>query len=120
MTQKHKILGGLIAACLANTPVHAVQFDGFLTAGGTFMDDKGNLNLTDYQGITDDIRFDSDSRFGLQISSDISKDMSVVGQLLAKGSNQNYNAIIEWAYVDYQFDKKMSLRAGKIKESVFL
>ena len=119
-TKKLKILAGVIAACLANSPAQAVQFDGFLTAGGTFMDDKGKTDLTDYQGITDDIRFDSDSRFGLQISSDISKDMEVVGQLLAEGSNQNYNAVIEWAYVDYQFSKMASIRAGKIKESVFL
>ena len=120
MSQKIKILAGVIAACLANSPVQAVQFDGFLTAGGTFMDDKGKIDLTDYQGITDDIRFENDSRFGLQISSEISKDMEVVGQLLAKGSNQNYNAVVEWAYVDYQFSKMASIRAGKIKESVFL
>lgn len=119
MSHKLKILAGVIATCLS-TSAQAIQFDGFLTAGGTFMDDKGNLNLTDYQGITDDIRFDSDSRFGLQISADISKEMSVVGQLLAKGSNQNYNAIIEWAYVDYAINKTASVRAGKIKESVFL
>lgn len=120
MNHKLKILAGVITTCLASSSAQAVQFDGFLTAGGTFMDDKGKLDLTDYQGITDDIRFDSDSRFGLQISSEISKDMSVVAQVLAKGSNQNYNAIVEWAYVDYAVNKTTSIRAGKIKESVFL
>ena len=118
MSHKLKILAGVIATCLAS-PAQAVQFDGFLSAGGTILDDK-DQNLTDYQGITENLRFDVDSRFGLQISSEISKDMSVVGQVLAKGSNENYNAIVEWAYVDYSFNKSTSIRAGKIKESVFL
>ena len=118
MSHKLKVLAGVITTCLASS-AQAVQFDGFLSAGGTILDDK-NQNLTDYQGITDNLRFDVDSRFGLQISSEISKDMSVVGQVLAKGSNENYNAIVEWAYVDYSFNKTASIRAGKIKESVFL
>lgn len=119
MSNKLLPIAALVATGLVNTSVYAVQFDGFLTAGVTTLDDKGQ-NLTSYQGITSDARFDVDSRFGLQISSEVDKNMSVVGQLLATGSNENYNALVEWAYVDYAFSKQISLRAGKIKEPVFL
>lgn len=117
MSQKLKIITAMIAAGFVSTQAQAVQIDGFLTAGGAFSDEK----TTGYLGsINDDVSFETDSRFGLQISSEIDKNMSVVGQLLASGGDDNYNAIIEWAYVDYSFNKQLSLRAGKIKEPVFL
>ena len=117
---KHvNILALTITALLASSSAYAIQFDGFLTAGVTQLDDD-DQNLTPYQGITDDARFDVDSRFGLQISSDISENMSVVAQILARGSDDNYDATVEWAYADYSFNDMFSVRGGKIKEPVFL
>jgi hypothetical protein len=46
--------------------------------------------------------------------------MSVVAQLLGRGTISNFDAIIEWAYVDYEFADWVSLRAGKIKQPVYL
>lgn len=119
MFKKLNILAATMATLLVSSSAYAIQFDGFLTAGATRLDDK-DQDLTAYQGITNDTRFDVDSRFGLQISSDISEDMTAVAQLLATGSDENFNAIIEWAYADYTFNDILSVRGGKIKEPVFL
>jgi len=111
-----KLAAALLAA-FASVPASAVQFDGFLTAGGALSDEA----TTGYLGtINDEISFETDSRFGLQISSDIADDTSVVAQLLGAGADENFNAKVEWAYIDYEFNGNVSLRAGKIKEPVFL
>ena len=118
---------------LASASAHAIQFDGFFTVGAAIHDDDTNKNnpavdgreniyigsLGD-RGITQDLTFETDTRFGLQISSDVSENMSVVAQLLGRGTISNFDAIIEWAYVDYEFADWVSLRAGKIKQPVYL
>ncbi len=118
---------------LASASAHAIQFDGFFTVGAAIHDDdtnKDNLaadgrenvyigSLGD-RGVTQDLTFETDTRFGLQISSDVSENMSVVAQLLGRGTISNFDAIIEWAYMDYEFADWVSLRAGKIKQPVYL
>lgn len=116
-------------AMLASSSVHAIQFDGFFTVGAAIHDDDTNAasgsenryigSLGD-RGITEDLTFETDTRFGLQISSDVSENMSVVAQLLGRGTNSNFDAIVEWAYVDWEFTDWLSLRAGKIKQPVYL
>jgi len=89
---------------LASASVHAIQFDGFFTVGAAIHDDDTNAasgsenryigSLGD-RGITEDLTFETDTRFGLQISSDVSENMSVVAQLLGRGTNSNFDAIVE-------------------------
>jgi len=117
---------------LASASVHAIQFDGFFTVGAAIHDDDTNANNPDAvsenryigslgdRGITEDLTFETDTRFGLQISSEVSENMSIVAQLLGRGTISNFDAIIEWAYVDYEFADWISLRAGKVKQPVYL
>ena len=117
-------------AMLASASAHAIQFDGFFTVGASIHDDdtnKGNpageniyISSLGDRGITEDLTFETDTRFGLQISSDVSENMSVVAQLLGTGTNSNFDAIVEWAYADWEFADWISLRAGKIKQPVYL
>lgn len=122
MSRKLKILAGVIATTLANAPAQAVQFDGFITVGGAVHDDPTNTYIGSLgdKGITDTLSFETDTRFGLQISSEVAKNMSVVSQILGTGVDGNFNAVVEWAYVDYEIDKNISVRAGKIKQPVYL
>ena len=116
-------------AMLASASVHAIQFDGFFTVGAAIHDDDTNAasgsenryigSLGD-RGITEDLTFETDTRFGLQISSEVSESMKVVAQLLGRGTNSNFDAIVEWAYADWEFTDWLSLRAGKIKQPVYL
>jgi hypothetical protein len=127
MKKQFNLLGAAIVAALASTPAQAIQFDGFMTAGAAQIvsiddADRGNIYIGGLgdRGISQDMSFEKDSRFGLQISSDVADNMSVVAQLLGRGENGNFNAIVEWAYVDYEFHETASIHAGKIKQPVYL
>lgn len=115
---KKAIVPVALAAALGfSQQVNAVNFDGFLTAGFAMHDQE---DATYLDTITDDIRFDNDSKFGLQVSADVAENMQAVAQILAAGSDENFDLDIEWAYVDWRLTNAMSLRAGKVKEPVFL
>ncbi len=115
---KRAVVSAAIAASLAFTQqVHAVEFDGFLTAGFATHDQKDSRYL---DTITDDIRFDNDSKFGLQVTADVADNMQAVAQVLAAGSDENFDLDVEWAYLDWRLSDAVSLRGGKVKEPVFL
>ncbi len=115
---KKAIVPVALAAALGfSQQVNAVNFDGFLTAGFAMHDQE---DATYLDTITDDIRFDNDSKFGLQMTADVADNMQAVAQILAAGSDENFDLDIEWAYVDWRLNDVMSLRAGKVKEPVFL
>jgi hypothetical protein len=127
MKKQFNLLATAIMATLVTTSAQAIQFDGFMTAGATKMvdidkKDKGNVYIGGLgdRGITDDVTFERDTRFGLQVSSDITEKMSVVSQLLARADKSNFNAIIEWAYIDYKIADIASVHVGKIKQPVYL
>jgi len=127
MKKQFNLLATAVLSVLASTSAQAIQFDGFMTAGAAkivSMDDadSGNIYIGGLgdRGITEDLTFEKDTRFGLQISSDVSENMSVVAQLLGRGDQGNFNAVIEWAYIDYEFHDTTSLHVGKIKQPVYL
>ncbi len=127
MKKQFNVLSAAVVAVLASTPAQAIQFDGFTTAGASQIvsiddADKGNIYIGGLgdRGISEDLSFEKDSRFGLQISSDVTERMSVVAQLLGRGENNNFNAIIEWAYVDYEIHETTNIHVGKIKQPVYL
>jgi len=127
MKKQFNLLATAVLSVLASTSAQAIQFDGFMTAGAAkivSMDDadSGNIYIGGLgdRGIIEDLSFEKDTRFGLQISSDVSENMSVVAQLLGRGDQGNFNAVIEWAYIDYEFHDTTSLHVGKIKQPVYL
>lgn len=127
MKKQFNLVATAVLSVLASSSAHAIQFDGFMTAGAAQIlsiedADKGNIYIGGLgdRGISEDLSFEKDTRFGLQISSDVTEDMSVVAQLLGRGDQGNFNAIIEWAYIDYEFHDTTSIHVGKIKQPVYL
>ncbi len=127
MKKQFNLLATAVLSVLASNSAQAIQFDGFMTAGAAMIvdiddADKGNVYIGGLgdRGITDNLTFEKDTRFGLQISSDVTENMSVVAQILGRGDQNNFNAIIEWAYIDYEFHETTSLHVGKIKQPVYL
>lgn len=127
MKKQFNLLATAVLSVLASSSAQAIQFDGFMTAGAAMIvdidnADKGNVYIGGLgdRGITEDLTFEKDTRFGLQISSDVTENMSVVAQILGRGDKGNFNAIIEWAYIDYEFHETTSLHVGKIKQPVYL
>ena len=115
---KKAIVPAALAAALGlSQQVNAVEFDGFLTAGFATHDQE---NATYLDTISDDLRFDNDSKFGLQVTADVAENMQAVAQILGAGSDENFDFDVEWAYVDWRLNDSLSLRGGKVKEPVFL
>lgn len=115
--KKTVLYTALIGTLLSVPQANAVEFDGFLSAGLAVSD---NEDYTYLNGITNDVSFDNDSKFGLQITADVSENMQGVAQILASGKDQNYNMNAQWAYLDWKMSDNFSLRMGKVKEPVFL
>ena len=127
MKKQCNLLATAVLSVLASSSAQAIQFDGFMTAGAAMIvdiddADKGNIYIGGLgdRGITEDLTFEKDTRFGLQISSDVTDNMSVVAQILGRGDHGNFNAVIEWAYIDYEFHETTSVHVGKIKQPVYL
>lgn len=123
MTKKLTTLAYAATMAMVSSSATAIQFDGFLTAGVAWHNDEDKnryIGSLGDRGIQNDASFETDTRFGLQISSDIAEDMSVVSQILGTGVSGNFDAIIEWAYVNYELTDWLSVHAGKIKQPVYL
>ena len=127
MKKQLNLITAAVISSFAATSAHAIQFDGFMTAGASKIvaiedADKGNIYIGGLgdRGVTEDLTFEKDTRFGLQVSSDVSDNMSVVAQVLGRGDAGNFNAVIEWAYIDYELHDIASVHVGKIKQPVYL
>ncbi len=115
---KRAVVPAAIAATLVFAPqVNAIEFDGFMSAGVAAHSEDDSVYL---DTVSDDPRFDNDSKFGLQVTADIAENMQGVAQILATGSDENFDLDVEWAYLDWRLNDNLSLRGGKVKEPVFL
>ena len=75
------VIAGLVVAPFSPAMAE-IQWNGFLSVGGgmTFDDDEA------FAGYDHDLSFAPDSILGLQASSDLGENLSVTGQLVARGS----------------------------------
>jgi len=120
--KKALLYSALLSTALANGTASAIEFDGFLTAGFAVhnQEQTNGSTVTYLDEVTDKVTFLQDSKFGLQMTADVSEDMQVVSQILASAEDDNYRMDIEWAYLDYSIDDSSSFRVGRIKQPVFL
>ena len=129
MKKKLACLMGASLACGGATAVaaplgdSAINLSGFLTAGTTYADTKvlPTTNAVSQDGnIENKVGFTNDSRIGIQLSAKINREVSVTGQLLARGIDDNFNLKADWAFVTYRAANALSIRAGKLKLTTFL
>lgn len=90
-----------------------VRINGFanLVGGITSSDDT-------LYGYEDDISFNAESLFALQVSGDINDKMTATGQIVARGEN-DYDADFEWAYLTYNATDHVSISAGRLRLPLF-
>lgn len=69
-------------------------------------------------GYEDDISFDNESLFAIQISSDINSKITATGQLVARG-REDYDTSFEWAYLTYNATDNLSISAGRLRLPLF-
>jgi len=129
MKMKLACLVGASLACCGATAVAAsagdssISLSGFLTAGGTYADQKvlSTTNAVSQDGnIENKVGFTNDSRIGIQLSAKVNRDVSVTAQLLARGSDEDFNLKADWAFVSYRAADPLTIRGGKLKLTTFL
>ena len=98
--------------------IDEIRINGFLTAAATYTDADSPYNI---DLASDDARFDGrDNRLGLQVAADINERMSFTAQLLARAVPDNFNTEADWAFVGYDVNDALQVRAGKVKLPTFL
>lgn len=105
---------------IQNTSLFAmdIQFTGFGTAAvGTVIGNNDEPYLVDpVSGGTydDEIRFEPETLLALRAIAPINQDFNAVLQVTAKGA-EHYDAFIEWAYIEYQFNPETSVSVGRYR-----
>ena len=105
----------LIIAALA-TSANAISFEeltvsGFGSIVGGITDEDEVTQLTNLQNR---LNFTQQSNIGLQFNADLGDGLQAITQLQAQGSEAS-NARVSWAYLNYEFNEDLILRAGRIR-----
>ena len=120
MTTKRNILPG-IALCgvalsfpVAAYDVEQISINGFgsIVAGQTLDSDEtlyGNDN---------DLSFQNESRFALQVAAPIGEKFSATAQIMARGED-DFNPTFEWAYLSYQATDSLIVMAGRQRFNLY-
>ncbi len=77
--------------------------------------------LADYPLVsvyTEEISFEPESLFGLQVSADIGDGLSATAQIVGRGANE-FNAEFEWAYLSYVINDSWTVQVGKKRLPLF-
>ncbi len=87
-----------------------IAFNGFasIIAGATLDRDEAAF------GYDNNIAFDQESRFALQVTAKLSDEFSATAQMIARG-RLDYDTDLEWAYISYTPDRNNKLTAGRIR-----
>lgn len=118
MQRNKSVLAAAVLAVIAGTAQAGdVSFSGFLTVGGGYADDEDADAYAGYE--EEDITFDADTVFGLQVSSAVTEKLTVTGQMVARGGN-DYEVDAEWAYVSYAFSDNFTGRMGRLRTPLYL
>lgn len=115
-----------LAICLATTPALAVEqgeysFNTFGTVGFTRLggeDDGRSYGIT---GQTNDSwRGDQLSKFGAQANYGLTDSITATLQLTAKPDQDEWKANVEWAYLSWQANDNLMLRAGRLRTPIYM
>lgn len=94
-----------------------VNVTGFLSVGGGFVDEDFSSG-NNYGGYEEDLTFDN-NMLGLQVSGQVSEKITATAQLIAR-SNSDYDVNAEWAYLTWQANDEIKLRAGRLRTPFYL
>ena len=113
----HKLLPyALFCASISAQAIENIEMNSFLTIGASTMSEDGRY----LDKVTEQLSFENDSVYGINIRTKVSDRVSGAAQLLATSKSSNFNVEAEWAYVSYKFSESNSIRAGKLNLTTFL
>jgi len=86
---------------------------GQVMDGSAYVADYPNLGIYD-----DEWDIGQESRFGLQMNATISDELSATVQMVSRANN-DYEAQVEWMFVNYALNDDLELQAGKLRVPVY-
>jgi hypothetical protein len=104
--------------------VDPLSIHGFVNAGISSANNDGATDLSG--GIGDDLEYQAHQSFGLQVSYKLDERTDVVGQLLGRGYQDNFNIRMNWAYLGHSLleDKgplsSLKLRMGRMPADIYM
>ena len=104
--------------CVA-LPAHSlenIEINSFLSVAASSMSEEGRY----LDKVTEQLSFENDSVYGVNIRTKVSAKVSGAAQLLATAQDSNFNLEVQWAYLSYKLNKEASLRTGMLNLSTFL
>ena len=86
----------------------------------TYTTDFGfsNLGLNEKSAYADYVSYSPDSSYALQVKSDLNQELSVAAQVSGRGA-QDFNAVLEWAYLSYNITPSLTLQAGRQRTPLY-
>lgn len=113
MSIKKTVLGAAVCSLGLTPMAQAVDFSQISING--FGSVVGGMTLDEdetYFGNDDELAFQNESRFALQVSAPIGEKWSATAQILARGAD-NFDPKFEWAYVGYQVNDDLKILMGR-------
>lgn len=115
-----------LAICLASAPVFALEqgeyrLNYFGSVGITHLggEDQGrSYGITGQT--TDSWRGDQLSKFGAQLTYGLTDTLGVTLQATAKPLQDEWQANLEWAYLSWQANDQLMVRAGRLRSPVYM
>lgn len=105
-------------------PKSRIRINGFMSAGFLKTTDGAIYPIPGHGNIINKMNFEAASLIGLQITGNITDNLSVVTQLVADGDDSNGNKPFavnaDWAYLRYQLNNDIQLRAGRFRLPAFI
>ena len=87
-----------------------IQFSGFFSGVSTSSDVEDEY----IERISDELNYD-ETRFGLNIRANPSDRLSLQGQIFMSGTEDHYNAHMDWGFATYAANNNVSVHMGKLK-----
>jgi hypothetical protein len=117
-TCKKNRLALAVALCMAAplTQASDINFSGFLSVGGGFVDDEKSPAYKGYD--EEDLTFDK-NLLGLQVTGQVNEKLSATAQLIARSEN-DYQVNAEWAYLTWQASDSIKVRAGRLRTPFYM
>ncbi|MEQ3657547.1 MAG: porin [Glaciecola sp.] len=114
MKSFNKLFTLSLVTLAVSSVAHAdVRINGFANFTGGIASSEDTL-----YGFEDSIDYANQSLFGLQVSGDVSENVTATGQIVTRGSD-DFSANFEWAYLTYAATENTSVSVGRLRMPLF-
>jgi len=92
------------------------EINTFMSVGGAVTDSDGEY----LQAISDSITLEYDTKYGINLRTQVTENLEGAAQLLANGRNGTFEVEAEWFYASYSLGENVRVRVGKLNLQTFL